>query len=103
MWLACSIGSCIQEAIRHLSSLQSVETCAFWWGLSLPNDSPWARGNRKKERWIVPSTHDHDQLAGKTEYALVPQIQYNLSVAGQWPSVVKSSHWVFKSGKLARG
>ena len=45
-----------------------------------------------------------DQLAGKIEYALAPQIQYsNPSGAGKWPSVDKSSHLVFKFGKLARG
>ena len=47
--------------------------------------------------------HAPHQLAGKIKYALVPQIQYNPSGAGQCPSVDKSSHQVFKSGNLARG
>lgn len=48
--------------------------------------------SRKKEGQIVSNMHTPDLLAGKIEYALVPQIQYDPSGAGQWPSVDTSSH-----------
>ena len=58
----------------------------------------------KRRGGYSPISMPPDQLAGKIEYALAPQIQHdNTSGAGQWPSVDKSSRLVFKLGKLARG
>ena len=101
------IGLCVQEAICHLSSLQSVEICAFWWDLclyklGLPTIHLWLGGvGKRRDRWS-PTRMPPTSWLAKLNYALVLQVQYNPSGADQWPLVDKSSHQVFKSWTLAR-
>lgn len=110
MWLACSTYwiICIQKAIRHLSSLQSVEICAFWWGLSLyklglPVIHLGLGGIGKRERQIVPSTHALTSWLAKLNMCLFHKSNIIFLVQANGLQWISHPIGSFKLGNLARG
>jgi hypothetical protein len=71
--------------------------------MGTPSFSPCLRGSKKKDGLIEPSTHDPNQLLGRTEKACFPQIQYSpwvppvcvcSKIVPSFPEIREAGQWV---------